>query len=146
MGLVLAFFFLQKDLGPALVLTLVFLGLYSLARGKLIFVLVSLGLLFGAFALAYRLGYPPTVGQRVAMWLDPWANALPGGNQIAQGYWALASGALAQMPAPIAADGDRIVVDGDINRTRSTADTTATVAPPTTHGRALRPVLAEPWA
>ena len=56
--------------------------------------IVSLGLLFGAFALAYRLGYPPTVGQRVAMWLDPWANALPGGNQIAQGYWALASGAL----------------------------------------------------
>jgi len=94
MCLVLAFFFLQKDLGPALVLTLVFLGLYSLARGKLIFVLVSLGLLFGAFALAYRLGYPPTVGQRVAMWLDPWANALPGGNQIAQGFWALASGAL----------------------------------------------------
>ncbi len=94
MGLVLAFFFLQKDLGPALVLTLVFLGLYSLARGKLIFVVVSLGLLFGAFALAYRLGYPPTVGQRVAMWLDPWANALPGGNQVAQGYWALASGAL----------------------------------------------------
>jgi cell division protein FtsW (lipid II flippase) len=93
MGLVLAFFFLQKDLGPALVLTIVFLGLYSLARGKLIFVVVSLGLLFGAFALAYRLGYPPTVGQRVAMWLDPWANTLPGGNQIAQGYWALASGA-----------------------------------------------------
>ena len=94
MCLVLAFFFLQKDLGPALVLTLVFLGLYSLARGRLIFVMISLGLLFGAFALAYRLGYPPTVGQRVAMWLDPWANTLPGGNQIAQGYWALSSGAL----------------------------------------------------
>ena len=94
MSLVMAFFFLQKDLGPALVLTIVFLGLYSLARGKPIFVIASLGLLFGAFALAYRLGYPPTVGQRVAMWLDPWANTLPGGNQIAQGYWALASGAL----------------------------------------------------
>ena len=75
-------------------LTIVFLGLYSLARGKLIFVIVSLGMLFAAFALAYRLGYPPTVGQRVAMWLDPWANALPGGNQIAQGYWALSTGAL----------------------------------------------------
>jgi cell division protein FtsW (lipid II flippase) len=93
MCLVMGFFFLQKDLGPALVLTIVFLGLYSLARGKLIFVIASLALLFGAFALAYRLGYPPTVGQRVAMWLDPWANTLPGGNQIAHGYWALASGA-----------------------------------------------------
>lgn len=92
MCLVMAFFFLQKDLGPALVLTIVFLGLYSLARGRLIFVVASLALLFGAFALAYRLGYPPTVGQRVAMWLDPWANTLPGGNQIAHGYWALASG------------------------------------------------------
>src|SRR5262249_456070 len=34
MALVLAFFFLQKDLGPALVLSCVFLGLYGVARGR----------------------------------------------------------------------------------------------------------------
>src|SRR5262249_21504433 len=34
MAVVLAFFFLQKDLGPALVLSFVFLGLYGIARGR----------------------------------------------------------------------------------------------------------------
>ena len=38
MGLVLAFFFFQKDLGPALVLTCVFLALYGIGRGHVAFV------------------------------------------------------------------------------------------------------------
>jgi cell division protein FtsW (lipid II flippase) len=92
MALVLAFFFLQKDLGPALVLTFVFLGLYGVARGRAVFVVAGVLLLVLAFAVAYRFDFPPTVRQRVAIWLDPWSNGLPGGDQIAKGFWALASG------------------------------------------------------
>jgi cell division protein FtsW (lipid II flippase)/cell division protein FtsI/penicillin-binding protein 2 len=94
MSLVLAFFFLQKDLGPALVLSFVFLALYGIARGRIPFVIVGLALLVGAFAVAYWIGYPATVRQRVAIWVDPWDNGVAGGNQIAHGLWALSSGAL----------------------------------------------------
>jgi cell division protein FtsW (lipid II flippase) len=94
MSLVLAFFFLQKDLGPALVLSCVFMALYGVARGRAPFVLVGFTLLVAGFAAAYWIGYPATVRQRVAIWADPWNNGVPGGNQIAHGLWALSSGAL----------------------------------------------------
>lgn len=93
MSLVLAFFFLQKDLGPALVLTCLFLALYGIARGRVPFVLVGFGLLLAAFAAAYWIGYPATVRQRVTIWADPWNNGVPGGNQVAHGLWALSTGA-----------------------------------------------------
>ncbi len=92
MGLVLAFFFFQKDLGPALVLTCVFLALYGIGRGHVAFVLTGFGLLLGGFALAYLIGEPATVRQRVLIWADPWNNGVPGGNQIAHGLWALSTG------------------------------------------------------
>jgi cell division protein FtsW (lipid II flippase)/cell division protein FtsI/penicillin-binding protein 2 len=92
MALVLGFFFLQKDLGPALVLTFVFLGLYGVSRGRIAFVIVGILLLVLAFAVAYQFGVPPTVRQRVAIWLDPWSNGLVRGDQLAKGFWALATG------------------------------------------------------
>jgi len=92
MSLVLLFFFLQKDLGPALVLSFLFLALYGIARGSAAFVLVGIGMLCSAFVVAYRLGFPAVVRQRVAMWIDPWSNGAQGGDQIAHGLWALASG------------------------------------------------------
>jgi cell division protein FtsW (lipid II flippase)/cell division protein FtsI/penicillin-binding protein 2 len=92
MSLVLAFFFLQKDLGPALVLSCVFLALYGVARGRVPFVLAGFALLVSGFAAAYLIGYPATVRQRVMIWVDPWDNGVPGGNQIAHGLWALSTG------------------------------------------------------
>jgi cell division protein FtsW (lipid II flippase) len=92
MALVLAFFFFQKDLGPALVLACVFLALYGIGRGHGAFVLTGFALLLGGFALAYWIGEPATVRHRVLIWLDPWNNGVPGGNQIAHGLWALATG------------------------------------------------------
>ena len=83
MALVLAFFFLQKDLGPALVLSAVVTALYAIARGRVAFVFVGIGILLTAFAAAYVVGHPATVWQRVNIWLDPWSNGVPGGNQIA---------------------------------------------------------------
>ena len=52
MALVLAFFFLQKDLGPALVLSCVVIALYAIARGRLAFVFVGFGMLAAGFAVA----------------------------------------------------------------------------------------------
>jgi cell division protein FtsW (lipid II flippase)/cell division protein FtsI/penicillin-binding protein 2 len=92
MALVLAFFFLQKDLGPALVMSCVFLGLYGIARGRAPLVVLGFAMLVGAFAVAYAIGFPSTVRQRVMIWADPWNNSAIGGNQIAHGLWALATG------------------------------------------------------
>ena len=54
MALVLAFFFLQKDLGPALVLSGVVIALYAIARGRLAFVFVGFGMLAAGFARGVR--------------------------------------------------------------------------------------------
>jgi cell division protein FtsW (lipid II flippase)/cell division protein FtsI/penicillin-binding protein 2 len=94
MALVLAFFFLQKDLGPALVLSCVVMALYAIARGRVAFVFAGFGMLLVGFGAAYLIGHPSTVGQRVSIWLDPWDNGVPGGNQIAHGLWALATGSI----------------------------------------------------
>ncbi|HJR61129.1 MAG TPA: FtsW/RodA/SpoVE family cell cycle protein [Vicinamibacterales bacterium] len=92
MALVLVFFFFQKDLGPALVLTCVFLAMYGIGRGHGAFVIAGFALLVIGFAAAYWIGEPATVRQRVTIWADPWNNGVPGGNQIAHGFWALATG------------------------------------------------------
>ena len=94
MALVLGFFFLQKDLGPALVLSCVVMALYALARGRAAFVFAGFAMLLAGFIVAYWIGHPATVGQRVAIWLDPWNNGVPGGNQIAHGLWALSTGSI----------------------------------------------------
>jgi cell division protein FtsW (lipid II flippase)/cell division protein FtsI/penicillin-binding protein 2 len=92
MALVLAFFFLQKDLGPALVLSCVFLGMFGVARGRTGLVLTGFALLLCGFAVAYYSGVPATVRQRVMIWIDPWNNGVAGGTHVAHGLWALATG------------------------------------------------------
>jgi len=92
MALVLAFFFLQKDLGPALVLSCVFLALYGIARARAVFVGVGFAMLLAGFMAAYAIGFPATVRERVLIWLNPWNSGVPGGDQIAHGLWALATG------------------------------------------------------
>ena len=49
-------------------------------------------ILVAGFAGGYWLGHPSTVVKRITMWLSPWDNAAPGGDQVAQALWALASG------------------------------------------------------
>src|SRR4051812_3986313 len=94
-GTLLVFFFLQRDLGPALVLGCMSLALYGVARGRAALVLSGFAVLAAGFAIGYALGVPATVARRVAIWLDPWNNGLLGGDQIAHGLWALASGSIA---------------------------------------------------
>jgi cell division protein FtsI/penicillin-binding protein 2/cell division protein FtsW (lipid II flippase) len=91
-GILLVSFFLLRDLGPALVLGLITLALYGIARGRVVAVLLALAGLVGCFAGAYAVGAPATIVKRVTIWMDPWQNALPSGDQIAHALWALATG------------------------------------------------------
>ncbi|HBL28793.1 MAG TPA: hypothetical protein DD490_18315, partial [Acidobacteria bacterium] len=93
LAVILLFFFLQKDLGPALVLSFLFLIVYSVARGRAVMLALGTALLGAAFWAAYRLGYPQTVTGRLNMWLSPWDNSFRGGDHLAQSLWALANGA-----------------------------------------------------
>ena len=91
-GASLALFFFQRDLGPALMLAVVFLVVYGLARGTVGMVLVGLAMLAAGFYLGYRLEVSATLADRVRMWQAPWDNAARGGDQIAHALWAFATG------------------------------------------------------
>lgn len=88
----LAFFFLQKDLGPALLIACLFLAMYAVARDRYLFALAGLLLILSGFASGYFLGFPNNVAGRVHMWLSPWDNSVHGGEQLAHSLWAFATG------------------------------------------------------
>ena len=96
-ALSIAFFFLQRDMGPALVFACLFLALYGLARGSLAVPIIGLALVAAGFFAGYILGVPRTVGERVSMWLSPWNNMVHGGDQLAHSLWAFATGGAAGM-------------------------------------------------
>jgi cell division protein FtsW (lipid II flippase) len=93
----LIFFFLQRDMGPALVFASLFLVLYAVARGSVFVPAVGLGVLAAGFGLGYLLGVPRTVASRMSMWLSPWDNLVHGGDQLAASLWAFATGGLSGM-------------------------------------------------
>ncbi len=90
----LVFYVAQKDLGPALVMGVLFLAMYSIACRRIGLAVTGLLLLGTALWIGYDVGIPSTVRMRVAIWLSPWSNGLRGGDQVAQGLWAFATGAL----------------------------------------------------
>ena len=96
-ALSLVFFFLQKDMGPALVFCCLFLVLYGIARASAFVPVVGLALVVLGFVAGFYLGVPHTVGERVSMWLSPWDNLVHGGDQLAQSLWAFATGGLSGM-------------------------------------------------
>lgn len=91
-GLSLIFFFLQRDMGPALVFACLFLALYGMARGSAFVPFVGLLLVGTGFLFGYYIGVPHTVAERVSMWLSPWNNLVHGGDQLAHSLWAFATG------------------------------------------------------
>ncbi len=93
LGIILLFFFFQKDLGPALILSFLFLMVYSVARGRAVMLGVGAALMVAAFCVGYQFNYPQTVSGRLAMWLSPWDNSFRGGDHLAQSIWSLATGA-----------------------------------------------------
>jgi cell division protein FtsW (lipid II flippase) len=92
MAIALVFFFLQKDMGPALVMAVLFLTLYCVARKRPLMAILGIAVMVSGFYAGYRLGAPKTVVNRVNMWLSPWNNVARGGDQLAQSMWGLASG------------------------------------------------------
>src|SRR5207244_4520485 len=90
----LVFFFLQKDLGPALFITCVFLAINTITRNGICMAAVGLAILSLGFYFGYELNVSSTLVGRVQMWLSPWDNAVRGGDQIAQAVWSLSSGGL----------------------------------------------------
>ena len=93
-GAAVALFFGQKDLGPALMLAVVFLSAYAVARGTVGMALTGVGLLAAGFYLGYQLEISSTLADRVRMWGAPWDNTAHGGDQIAQALWSIATGGL----------------------------------------------------
>ena len=85
-------FFALKDLGPALVTFFVFLAMFGVARGGPALVVMGLVLMVGSVAVGYRLGKPPTVVDRINMWVSPWDNEVHGGDQLAHALWAFSTG------------------------------------------------------
>ena len=71
-GIALLFFFVLKDLGPALVTGFLFLTMFAIARGRWGLAVLGIGLLIAGVSIGYHLGKPPTVVDRVSMWVSPW--------------------------------------------------------------------------
>ncbi|PWU07103.1 MAG: hypothetical protein C5B51_10735 [Terriglobia bacterium] len=91
-GVSLVLFFALKDLGPALVTFFVFLAMFGVARGRAGLALAGLLLMVASVAVGYQLGKPPTVVERINMWLAPWDNDVRGGDQLAHALWAFSTG------------------------------------------------------
>ena len=90
----LAFFFGQKDLGPALMLSVVFLAAYGIARGTVWLPLIGASVLAAGFYVGFRLEISSTLADRIRMWQSPWDNVARGGDQIAQALWSISAGGL----------------------------------------------------
>ncbi|MBP1625031.1 MAG: penicillin-binding protein, transpeptidase, partial [Acidobacteria bacterium] len=92
-ALAIGFFFLERDLGPALVMTLLFIILYAVARSRVAGGLAACGVLVAAIAAGSSLNVPRTVSARLSMWLSPWDNYIrSGGDHVAQSLWSFSTG------------------------------------------------------
>ncbi|MDQ3339580.1 MAG: FtsW/RodA/SpoVE family cell cycle protein [Myxococcota bacterium] len=83
------------DLGPVLLLALVFLGMFfvaSRATGWVVVAFALLALLLFVFYQAPHLAGGGTVKTRLVMWSDPWTNGLTNGHQLGDGLWAMSAG------------------------------------------------------
>ncbi len=83
------------DLGPVLLLALLFLGMFFVVSRATGWVVVALSILGGMFALLAKwpgLAGGGTVKTRLVMWTDPWTNGLSNGSQLGEGLWAMSAG------------------------------------------------------
>jgi cell division protein FtsW (lipid II flippase) len=91
-GLTMGFIFIQRDLGGALLLFCIFLAMLYVATGKSWYALTGLAAFaVGAYGMYHVIG---RVQDRVAIWLNPWADAPGTGYQIVQGQYAISAGGI----------------------------------------------------
>jgi cell division protein FtsW (lipid II flippase) len=85
------------DLGPTLILSLVFLGMFYLASrssGWALLGFAVVAVLLAVLALWPELAGGGRLATRMTMWRDPWQSGLTHGHQVGEGLWAIASGGL----------------------------------------------------
>jgi cell division protein FtsW (lipid II flippase) len=90
-------FVLLNDLGPTLILSVVFLAMFYIVTRAGGWVLLAVAIVaLGVFALTHvpAVAESPKVALRLKMWVDPWTNGLPFGDQTARSRWAIAAGGL----------------------------------------------------
>ena len=88
-------FVVVKDLGATLILSVVFLAMFYIVTRAGGWVLLALAIVAGGVAIATHvpaITQSPKVTLRLQMWLDPWYNAIPFGDQTARARWAIAAG------------------------------------------------------
>ncbi|HEY5952406.1 MAG TPA: FtsW/RodA/SpoVE family cell cycle protein, partial [Kofleriaceae bacterium] len=93
--LIVAGLYVIGDLGPVLLLALVFLGMFfvvSRATGWVVVALAILGSLMALLAKWPGLAGGGTVKTRLVMWQHPWDNGLTNGSQLGEGLWAMSAG------------------------------------------------------
>lgn len=83
---------LQRDLGAAMLMAMVYMLMFYAATCKLGATLAGVAACGVGAVVSYNLF--DHVQRRVAVWLDPWATYSTSGYQIAQGLMAIASGGL----------------------------------------------------
>ncbi|HEY7410669.1 MAG TPA: FtsW/RodA/SpoVE family cell cycle protein [Vicinamibacteria bacterium] len=86
-----------KDLGPTLILSVIFLALFyavTRATGWVAAALAVVGLMIFVATHVPAIAQSPKVALRLHMWLDPWRNAHAFGDQGARALWAVAAGGL----------------------------------------------------
>lgn len=88
----IGFLVIQRDLGSALIFFGVIVAMLYVGTTKKKYVFISLGLFSVGAVISYKLF--SHVQQRVAIWLDPWADAADKGYQIVQGLYAISSGGM----------------------------------------------------
>lgn len=85
-----ALFFLQADLGTAVLLFVVMLASMFIFERRYLFILLNIGLmLIGILLASLVLNH---IKVRIEIWLDPWKDANNRGYQIIQGMFAIANG------------------------------------------------------
>jgi cell division protein FtsW (lipid II flippase) len=90
LGLSLVLLAAQRDLGAALLVFALALGMLYVASSRLDYVLASLALFgTGAFLLHQRIA---VIQDRVRIWLDPWSESQGTGHQIVQSLMAIGAG------------------------------------------------------
>lgn len=82
--------FLQRDLGPTVLLTLVFLIMFYIGSGSMFYPASGIILMIAGGVSAYLFNYPTIVKTRFDMWLDPFGR----NAGMAGSLWAIAEGRL----------------------------------------------------
>lgn len=91
-GVVMLLTVAQRDVGTAMVIYISCVAMAYVATGNRVMALVSAGIGAGAVVVAGQVF--PHIGVRFSSWLNPWADATGSGYQMAQSFYALASGGI----------------------------------------------------